>query len=639
MSSDNDAEFAKRYKFKLAVTLEGTSNYTRWRSALQDQLFAKIRNPDMDRIVPTDTLDAKVLKTVFKDEWKAASKDAEGSAQDPLDDAVFAEQCFKYATKTANGFKPWIYDVFTSIRDSLCDDIKDQTAGVARGDVVALIAGIKLALGHLETSDPIDLEMEHSECKMDGKGGNDLMLYTAALSQYLQRLDAAGSAVPDVKAQRVLLRGLDEEIFESFIMDANRNKYASYSELEVAVKKFASQARVLAKLRALKPGVPHAAVLPTRAKQAVATDADGRMDRMESILATMVTAQGSKQVFGDCYNFRDNGKCDRPNCRFKHGGGGGGGGGASGNGNSNSRRREQRQEHPPNDTTTNNKGVWCVFHKKNTHNTADCHSLNVVHPELKAFYSQAVPGSQQINAARGMSEAAQYGQGLEQHRFENINVTRVSMPQHILAMSGAAKVDMWCVDGAATITATWDRTRCHDIRACKVNVDGPNTEDTGFVCTEMGATYISAFDKATGETVMILVHDVLINPAFPFHIFSEIKAFKAGATATKREGSWQFYAASGKPLLHASQRLLGTQGSGNVELYFIDAPPVPVVKVQQVQHSVKGVTDLTGAPRRGASQGRLAGADPRAAGACDGRAHHRSRASRRLDPSSSFCPR
>ena len=87
--------------------------------------------------------------------------------------------------------------------------------------------------------------------------------------------------------------------------------------------------------------------------------------------------------------------------------------------------------------------MWCAFHKQNNHNTVTCHALNNLHPELKAFYAAqpAVPGSQQINMASGVSEAAQYGQGLEQHRFENINVTKVSVPQHIFAMSGTAKID------------------------------------------------------------------------------------------------------------------------------------------------------------------------------------------------------
>jgi hypothetical protein len=565
MSSAHAVGFARR--FKLSVTLEDSSNFLKWRRALQEQLFAKIRNTDMDRMVPTDTLDAKFFKTEFREEWKEASKDAGGSEQSPFNDAAFAELCFSRALKTGDGFEPWIYEVFAEVRNSLCDDIKEQTAGVALGDLVGLLKGINLALGHFETFDPVDLEILYSKCTMGAEGGNDLMRFTSVLAQHMRRLAAAGHAVTDVKAQRVLLRGLDQDIFESFITAADGRAYATYAKLEMAVKKFASKERVLAKLRELKPGVPHA-VLTTRAK---VMDADGRMDRMERILTAMADKQGGKRAPGPCFRFRDDGKCDRGDkCPFTHDSGGGGGGG-----NSSSRRNESRRNNTS--SSSNSTGKWCLFHKKNNHNTEECHQLNTMHPELKAFYATKshVPGSQQINAAYDAGEAAQGNQGLEQHRFENINVTRVSMPRHIFAMSGGTKVDMWCVDGASTTMATWDRGRCHNIRACTVSVEGPNSLDKGFVCTEQGDGYITAFDKATGGTVEILVHDVLINEAFPFHIFSEIKAFKAGSTATKREGAWQFYSSSGKPLLHASQRLLDTKGGGGVELYFVDEPTVP----------------------------------------------------------------
>ena len=236
MSSAYASGFSRR--FKLTVTLEDSSNFARWRSALQEQLFAKIRNTDMDRIVPTDTLEVKFFKAQFKEEWKAASKDADGKEQDAFDDAAFAEVCFDHAVQTGEGFQPWIYDVFAEIRDSLCDDIKDQTAGVALGDLVALLKGINLALGHFETSDPVDLEILYSKCTMGAEGGNDLMRFTAVLAQYKRRLAAAGHAVADAKAQRVLLRGLDQEIFESFIMAQELQPHETYAKLEMGVKKF-----------------------------------------------------------------------------------------------------------------------------------------------------------------------------------------------------------------------------------------------------------------------------------------------------------------------------------------------------------------------------------------------------------------
>jgi hypothetical protein len=365
--------------------------------------------------------------------------------------------------------------VFAEIRDSLCDDIKDQTGGVALGDLVALLKGINLALGHFETSDPVDLEILYSKCTMGAEGGNDLMRFTAVLANHMRRLAAAGHVVTDIKAQRILLRGLNQDIFESFIMAAERQPYETYDMLEMDVKKFASKERVLIKMKELKPGVPHA-VLSTRTK---AVDADGRIDRVESILAAMAKGQapGGKRTQGVCFRFRDDGKCDKGDkCQFTHASGGGGG---DDNAKSSSRRGDNRRN---NGSSTNNTGTWCAWHKNSTHSTDQCQFLTTQHPELKAFYAarqQDAPGKHQINATHGAGGEAQYGQGLEQHRFENINVTRASLPQHIFAMSGKTKVDMWVVDGAATVMATWDRSLCHNIRKVKSPSRAPTRRTRG----------------------------------------------------------------------------------------------------------------------------------------------------------------
>jgi hypothetical protein len=70
---------------------------------------------------------------------------------------------------------------------------------------------------------------------------------------------------------------------------------------------------------------------------------------------------------------------------------------------------------------------------------------------------------------------------------------------------------------------------------------------------------------------------VLIDPAFLFHIFSEILAFGQLCTATKALGSWQFYTPEPNrlPLLHASQHLTTVFPSvqANIKLSFIDEQP------------------------------------------------------------------
>jgi hypothetical protein len=135
---------------------------------------------------------------------------------------------------------------------------------------------------------------------------------------------------------------------------------------------------------------------------------------------------------------------------------------------------------------------------------------------------------------------------------------------------------MWCVDGASTTFATFDRTRCFNIQPCSVSIFGPNADDN-FLCTEVGDCHIDTYDKATGKTGRMLATNVLINTKFPFHIFSEIIAFEKHCTATKSLGSWQLFSPDSHPIFHASQRLLNkTSGHSDVKLYFVDEKPDPM---------------------------------------------------------------
>jgi hypothetical protein len=61
----------------------------------------------------------------------------------------------------------------------------------------------------------------------------------------MRRLEAAGAPFRDGKAQRVLLNGLDQDIFEGFIQDAKRNPYTNYVSLEKALQRAASEPRLL----------------------------------------------------------------------------------------------------------------------------------------------------------------------------------------------------------------------------------------------------------------------------------------------------------------------------------------------------------------------------------------------------------
>jgi hypothetical protein len=529
----------------------------------------------LDNLTIADTLEPKYFKGHFKEEWteEAKQKDEDDNFVYPFDNPAFVEMCLDHATATALGFNEWVYDVYKAIQDSLSADIARKISSVRPGDIISLLTSIGLAICHFETMDPDDLDSEYTKASMEHDGENDIMMFLAVLGTYMRRLDTAGYKVADSKAQRVLLRGLNQEIFGIFIVGTASTPHATYDILERAVRKFASTPHTLAKLRALKPGTSHS-VLATRGtpSQAALTADTERLDRMEAIMTTFMATNAKRD---DCFNFAK-GRCTRGDkCPYKH---------TRNNNNTNNNNNNSGHNNNNNSSRNNNNDSkhqernstlkHCVLHKKtHNHTTAECTLFQNLDPGQQAFLLKP----ESINST---FESSDY-----------MCTTRVSMAtSSVFTMQGKPKIDLWCVDGASTVMATWDISRCFDIVDCHVSIDGPNSSDTSFVCSKKGSTYIPALNK-DGTVTRILATDVLISSAFPFHIFSEIKVYKKLATATKKLGAWQFYTASGAPLCHASQRLLGTgTGRGDNELYFIDEVKDPAAGPVQTIAAARALT-------------------------------------------------
>ena len=245
---------ASSKKFHLKK-LTDAAHFPRWKAALQDHFFSRIKNNNMDLLNTMDTLDDKYFKKEFAAEYKAAA--APFQDKNPWQDEHFATLCKAHAFKTAEGFEDWVYHMYSDIRTSLSDEIQDQTAGVVRGDIVGLLVGIKLAVQYFEAYNPDELEIQYTRCTMAEGGGSDVMKYTALLQSFLNRLKTANAPIKDSKAQRVLLNGIHPTIFENFINDAERTPYPTYDQLVTAFLKLCSKERIMMKLRALKPGRSH----------------------------------------------------------------------------------------------------------------------------------------------------------------------------------------------------------------------------------------------------------------------------------------------------------------------------------------------------------------------------------------------
>jgi hypothetical protein len=563
-----------RQRLRLPM-LSDASAYPTWKSALQDHFFDKIFNNNMDNITRTSTLDPDFFKKDAGPElaaaFKAASKDDDNKTVDPMTSTVFAGKCFQHAAETGQGFHPWLYKLYADVRFTLSDKIKTQTASVKRGDLVGLLNAIKLSLRFYETINPDDLAKQHADCNMAGEGGNDLMTYLSCLSRYMQRLSAAGEPVLDRKARRILLTGLNQEIFESFITARFDTPCANYALLEAKVQNWASQKSVLAKLDNLKPGHPRSEAAYSTRTAKTELSFEARMEaKIEAACVMMqktaATSNSQLPVASQiCENFL------RGHCRF---------GDKCGRVHDKNAKRPERvvRQRAPTDK------MWCDYHNSPSHDTVSCRmhaKFEELHLERQRVHTTRVAGTPGTEL-RGYQMSPGPGDVDPRHQ---IYVTQhsVQMPEYMFTMRDEPRIDMWAVDGAATIMATYDRNKCFDIRPCKVSIVGADSHHN-FVCTEMGSTIITVRDQDR-QTRTIQVNDVLISNSFPFHIFSEIVAFDKGATCSKAKGTWLFKGPTGKFLFHASQRLLGQSNSS--KLYFIDEavqlnPDAPRYAAQQL---------------------------------------------------------
>ena len=105
--------------------LRDASEYPRWKMLLQDHLFKKLHNTNMDKLTTAATLDAKYFAAHpdFKEECKTASKDANNDKVDPLSDPDFCGRCKIYAFEEGEGFQNWLYTIYADVRAALSDKI------------------------------------------------------------------------------------------------------------------------------------------------------------------------------------------------------------------------------------------------------------------------------------------------------------------------------------------------------------------------------------------------------------------------------------------------------------------------------------------------------------------------------------
>ena len=170
------------------------------------------------------------------------------------------------------------------------------------------------------------------------------------------------------------------------------------------------------------------------------------------------------------------------------------------------------------------------------------------------------------------------------------------------------------MDSAANCMATWDRSRCRDIRKCNVGIKSAD-DDAYFVCTEVGTVTIAVLNKKTGRCRRLTVRNVLISPKFPFHIIVRDRAIRAEVHCVQVEGGelmaiLQLQEQPTAACMRRMQRLLrsNTCHHVNSKLYFFDE--------NEQQHSVETATIAAARARVRAAGCRRPLFDPCASGTC-----------------------
>ena len=517
--------------------LERPDQYASWMDDLKDAVYQFTAFPDFTEKTAFDTIDQVYFKAHedFKVDFKANMKDDAGKACDPfIYNKDFATKCLSHALTTGGGMLQWTTTTYHIARAALSRTIKSQTGMVRRGDIKGLLQAIRLAINQLEVFNPEALEIAYVSCTMDGERGYDLMTYLSALASYIRRLEAVGLPPTEKKKMRVLLSGLDQTIFQSFIFAVNRAPYDDYQTLEFEIQKAAAIPFTNAALKALKPGQALANVTHASVDQGTVDD---RMNRIEHLLVTMQLNPGSRdrggagasggggvrQRPGYCWSLRDKGMCPRGDkCRFSHA------------------QADKPSEKPKGNRPGNGRddAKVCILHGKG-HETESCVHLSN-NPGLKATLQAGITaqgGGRQVNATTANEDdgysfvCTTHASGLEN---QGLPYT-ASIPEYMLSTRGVStKIDRWCVDGASTIMATWDKKRCFNIRSCEVVIHGSNAaRDAGsMVCREVGDTLVPIYDSRTGKSSRAKFTNVLINEAFPFHIFSEVLAYERWVRAS-----------------------------------------------------------------------------------------------------------
>ena len=116
---------------------------------------------------------------------------------------AWIQTCYSLAVIEGDGFQPWVYKLWTIIKASLGEQIRAQVSSVRGGDLLALLAMLRMAVNQVEDIAPHTMRARLWQSSMQAEGANDVLTYMTYCDATAKRLKTANEPMADKDLQSI----------------------------------------------------------------------------------------------------------------------------------------------------------------------------------------------------------------------------------------------------------------------------------------------------------------------------------------------------------------------------------------------------------------------------------------------------
>ena len=120
---------------------------------------------------------------------------------------TWIQTCYSLAVIEGDGFQPWVYKLWTIIKASLgvSEQIRAQVSAVRGGDLLALLAQLRMAVNQVEDIAPHTMRARLWQSNMQTEGAKDTLTYMTYCDSTAKRLKTAGEPMADKDMQSIFV--------------------------------------------------------------------------------------------------------------------------------------------------------------------------------------------------------------------------------------------------------------------------------------------------------------------------------------------------------------------------------------------------------------------------------------------------